>query len=76
MPHAISYLFSAFIRLGGMIDYIVEGTRHYSSDLLQGGIEIPCKLVFKGMLESGSFNIIINKQKSVARKHSRMTQIS
>ena len=53
MPHAISYLFSAFIRLGGMIDYIMEGTRHYSSDLLQGGIEIPCKLFLKGCLKVG-----------------------
>ena len=26
----------------------VTGTRRYSSDLEQGGMEIPCKLIFKG----------------------------
>ena len=84
---------SAFIRLGGVIDsinYIVEGTRRYSSDLPQGGIEIPCELILKGRynnsrsrilkgrLKAGSLGLIkyfINKQKTVARKHSRMIQI-
>ena len=47
VPHAISCLCSAFIRLGAVIDYIVEGTRCYSSNLPQGGI---CKLIFKRML--------------------------
>ena len=51
VPRAISWLCSAFIKLGGVIDYIVEGTRHHSSNLPQGGMEIPCKLVFKGTLK-------------------------
>ena len=88
------HVWSAFIRLGGVIDsidYIVEGKRRYSSDLPQGGMEIPCKLilkvryknsrsrVLKGRLKADSLGLIkyfINKQKTVARKHSRMIQIS
>ena len=41
---------SIYYRLGGIIDYIVEGIRCYSSDLPQGGIEIPWKLFFEGTL--------------------------
>ena len=32
---------------GGEISCIVTGTRRYSSDLEQGGLEIPCTLIFK-----------------------------
>ncbi len=39
-------LFTIF-RRGGIITCIVTGTRRYSSDLEQGGLEIPCVLIFK-----------------------------
>ena len=39
---------SLFIRRGGTIECIVTGTRRYSSDLPQGGLEIPCRLLFSG----------------------------
>ena len=32
----------------GTIDCVAIGRRKYSSDLLQGGLEIPCKLIFNG----------------------------
>ena len=51
VPWNISCLCSAFIRRGGTIDCIIEETRRYSSDLPQGGMEIPCTFIFKGTLE-------------------------
>ena len=44
VPCTISCLCSVFISQGDMIDCIVEGTRCYSSNLPQGGMEIPYKL--------------------------------
>ena len=38
---------SLFLRRGGSIHCKVTGSRRYSSDLPQGGLEIPCSLVFK-----------------------------
>ena len=32
----------------GTIDCVVIGGRRYSSDLPQGGLEMPCKLTFNG----------------------------
>ena len=48
LPQKISQICSLFIRRGGMIECIVTGTRRYSSDLPQGGLEIPCTLLFSG----------------------------
>ena len=42
----ISVLCSIFIRRGGKIACQVTGRRQYSSDLPQGGPEVPCKLTF------------------------------
>ena len=47
----ISFDCAVFIRLGGIINCKVEGNQRYSSDLPQGGMEIPCKLIFKGPLK-------------------------
>ena len=45
-PRKISALCSIFIRRGGKIACQVTGRRRYSSDLPQGGLEVPCKLTF------------------------------
>ena len=47
LPRRISPLCSAFLRRGGTIKCIVDGHRRYSEDLPQGGLEVPCKLVFE-----------------------------
>ena len=47
LPRKISTLCSIFLRRGGSI-HCVTGRRRYSSDLPQGGMEIPCSLHFKG----------------------------
>ena len=42
----ISASCSAFIRRGGIIQCTVIGNRRYNVDLIQGGLEVPCKLRF------------------------------
>ena len=48
LPQKISRICSLFIRRGGTIECTVTGTRQYSTDLPQGGLEIPCRLLFSG----------------------------
>jgi hypothetical protein len=36
------------MRRGGTIGCLVNGRRKYSADLPQGGMEIPCVLLFRG----------------------------
>ena len=45
-PRKISSIYSIFIRRGGSIACRVTGHRQYSSDLPQGGLELPCVLTF------------------------------
>ena len=45
-PRKISALCSIFIRRGGKITCQVSGRRRYSSDIPQGGLEVPCKMTF------------------------------
>ena len=47
VPRLISAICSIFIRRGGVIVCIVTGTRQYSMDLPQGGLEIPCRYIFR-----------------------------
>ena len=42
----ISASCSAFIRRGGIIQSTITGSRRYNVDLIQGGLEVPCKLRF------------------------------
>ena len=46
VPRRISSSCSIFIRRGGSIKCSITGSRRYSSDLPQGGLEIPCILMF------------------------------
>ena len=48
VPRKISATCSLFLDLGGTIDCKITGPRRHSSDLPQGGLEVPCKLIFKG----------------------------
>ena len=48
MPKLISAAASLFLRQGGSITCKVTGSRQYSRDLPQGGLEIPCQLTFEG----------------------------
>ena len=48
VPKRISSICSSFLRRNGTITCRVTGTRRYSADLAQGGLEIPCRLIFRG----------------------------
>ena len=47
LPQTLTRVCSLFLRRGGTIDCTVTGHRRYSTDLPQGGLEIPCSLMFK-----------------------------
>ena len=47
LPRKYSAIFWSFLR-SGSITCIITGTRRYSRDLVQGGLEVPCTLIFKG----------------------------
>ncbi len=51
LPKKYSRIFSLFLRRGGLISCTVTGTRRYSADLSQGGLEIPCLLILQGTKE-------------------------
>ena len=67
LPKKISRLCSMFILRGGDIIATVTGRRQYSSDLAQGGLEIPCKLKFCGKAKE------LLKLKSVASQEPSAT---
>ena len=46
VPHKISHICSLFLRRGGDIVCVVMGSRRYSHNLPQGGLKVPCKLIF------------------------------
>lgn len=48
VPRSISSVCYLFLVRKGTISCEVTGSRQYSTDLPQGGLEIPCKLVFNG----------------------------
>ena len=51
VPRHISSICSIFIRRGGVIVCKVQGSRQYSADLPQGGLEIPYTLRFTSHIE-------------------------
>ena len=48
VPRSLSAICSLFLRKGGSITCLINGSRRYSSDLPQGGLEVPCVLTFCG----------------------------
>ena len=48
LPKKASRICSLLLRRGGSIGCIATGRSRYSSDLSQGGLEIPCSLLFRG----------------------------
>lgn len=59
LPRKMSAVFSLFLRRHGTITCQVNGSRRYSSDLPQGGLEVPCVLIFSGEC------LLINKVKNL-----------
>ena len=48
VPRRISAACALFLQHSGSIRCEVTGDRRYSSDLPQGGLEVPCELIFEG----------------------------
>ena len=48
LPRNISTPCHLFLRKGGNISCVVNGARRFFADLVQGGLEVPCRLVFQG----------------------------
>ena len=48
LPRRISRLCHLFLQRRGRITCTITGNRRYSADLPQGGLEIPCLLLFSG----------------------------
>ena len=69
VPKKISRICSWFLQHGGTIAAIVTGHRRYSSDLVQGGLEIPCNLRFCGEEK------FILKLKKVLKLKKRIRQV-
>ena len=44
----VGHACSMFLRKGGAILCTITGNQRYFADLVQGGMEIPCKLTFSG----------------------------
>ena len=51
IPRNISTPYNLFLRKGGTVSCVVTGHHQYSSDLPQGGLEVPCQLLFKGTMK-------------------------
>ena len=65
VPRKFSCVFLLFLRRGGTITSQVTGSRLYSSDLLQGGLGLPCVYVLEG---EGK---LIEKAKEISRFYFR-----
>ena len=48
VPRHISFICNLFIHRSGLLSCSVTGTRRYSSDLPQGGLEVPCYYMYSG----------------------------
>ena len=48
VPHALSAVCCLFLGKGSTIFCEVTGRRRFSADLPQGGVEVPCTLIFTG----------------------------
>lgn len=63
LPKKYSKIFLLFIRRSGAITCKVTGRHCYSRDLLQGGLEISCKLILLGKSDDiKNVNKLIKKQ--------------
>lgn len=53
LPRKISKICSLFLRRGGNILCTVSGRRRHSTDLQQGGLEVPCDIAVSNIICQG-----------------------
>ena len=73
LPRKISSTCSIFLRKGGKISATVCGSRRFSRDLVQGGLEIPCQLKLEttdDVLMSKAQKLLIRCQEKEASSES------
>ena len=68
VPRLISALCAMFITQGGVLECRVTGHRRYSSDLPQGGLELPCHLYF-----TSPSTALLEKVKSLLQQRPQMS---
>ena len=51
VPRSFSCICNLLLRRGGTLSCCITGNRRYSSDLPQGGLELPCSYKFSGSIE-------------------------
>ena len=73
LPKKISSTCSIFLRKGGTITCRVNGTRRYSRDFIQGGLEIPFVLIFE--IDNDSFICKIQKIFSHCQKQEEEMEV-
>ena len=61
VPKRISSICHIFLRRGGTITCTVTGSRQYSGDLPQGGLEVPCLLKFEGIEKGIELALVSDK---------------
>lgn len=77
VARSISPVCNLFITRGGTIDCEITGPRQYSSDLPQGGLELPCKLLFSGSTKDiAKVENLLNKAPSTVFNESARALIS
>ena len=66
--HIAKNVCSVYLRRGGSIICRVTGSRRYSEDQIQGGLEIPCVLIFEGgaMLTTKAKKLVVSVLLGVA----------
>ena len=70
VPRAISCICTIFIRKHGTITCTITGTRRFSSDLPQGGLELPCEYTF-----SGSEDIVRTTRKRIMEENTAVNEV-
>ena len=70
LPKRISSTCSLFLRMGESISCEVTGPKQYSVDLIQGGLEIPCRL----MLSSSTKELIGKAKKLLGLCEQKMSK--
>uniref|UniRef100_A0A1X7U5P3 HIRAN domain-containing protein n=1 Tax=Amphimedon queenslandica TaxID=400682 RepID=A0A1X7U5P3_AMPQE len=70
VPRIISAVCSLFLRWGGSIQCTVIGSRKYSEDLPQGGLEIPCLYPFRVPTGNKDKELVEKTQTRIKRVYS------
>ena len=57
VPRTISCVCSLYLRRGGRISCTIKGQKRFSSDLPQGGLEVPCSYSFRDFTEDSAMKV-------------------